>query len=45
MNAPNIGTREEWREARTKLLDLEKDLNRQRDELASIMDGSDAYDD
>lgn len=34
MNTPNIGTPEAWREARTKLLDLEKDLNRQRDDLA-----------
>ncbi len=34
MNAPTIGTRDEWLEARAKLLDREKDLNRQRDELA-----------
>ena len=34
MNTPNIGTRDEWIEARAKLLDREKDLNRQRDELA-----------
>lgn len=34
MKTPNIGTRDDWLEARTKLLDLEKDLNRQRDELA-----------
>ena len=34
MNAPTVGTRDEWMEARTKLLDREKDFNRQRDELA-----------
>ena len=34
MTAPNIGSREEWVEARLKLLDREKDLNRLRDELA-----------
>lgn len=34
MKAANIGSREEWTEARTKLLNREKDLNRLRDELA-----------
>jgi predicted dithiol-disulfide oxidoreductase (DUF899 family) len=34
VKAPDIGTRDQWIEARTKLLDLEKALNRQRDELA-----------
>ena len=34
MSTPTIGTREEWMEARVKLLDREKALNRQRDELA-----------
>ena len=34
MTTPNIGSREEWIEARTKLLDREKDLNCLRDELA-----------
>lgn len=34
MKPQKIGTREEWVEARTKLLDREKDLSRQRDELA-----------
>jgi predicted dithiol-disulfide oxidoreductase (DUF899 family) len=34
MSTPNIGTREEWLEARLKLLDREKALNRQRDDLA-----------
>jgi predicted dithiol-disulfide oxidoreductase (DUF899 family) len=34
MATPTVGTREEWLEARVKLLDGEKALNRQRDELA-----------
>ena len=34
MSTPTIGTREEWMEARVKLLDREKALNRQRDEVA-----------
>ncbi len=35
MTAPVIGSREEWREARLRLLDKEKELNRLRDELAA----------
>ena len=36
MNPPKMGTRAEWPEARTTLLDQERDLNRQRDELAAL---------
>ena len=34
MNAPVVGTREEWTAARLDLLAREKELNRLRDELA-----------
>ena len=37
MAAPRIGTREEWRAARVELLAREKELNRQRDELAALL--------